>query len=313
MRNKKVHVEIVAPVHNRKAITLQCLRSLSRIDRTGLEVHVIVVDDGSTDGTGEAVREGYPETQIIQGDGSLWYTAGTNRGIQAALLKRPDYILAINDDSIFHDQFLRRLIRCAENNSRSVIGALLLLWDQPHKVFQVGALWDSWYGGWKFPSQMTVRTVPRTPWKVEGIVGNCVLYPVEAVKQAGFMNEKASPHYGDIEYTTRMRKAGWNLLIEPSAYVWCQPNSIPASLRSLPKRELFLEMFRNRRSQRNLTHMFKIRWYSAPSKWLGMVSFGIMMIRLGLKWAGLGGAWPNETGAGDASSAGETDRNGKFN
>jgi GT2 family glycosyltransferase len=109
----------------------------------------------------------------------------------------------------------------------------------------------------------------------------------------GFMNAKVSPHYGDVEYTTRMRKAGWNLFIEPSAYVWCQPNTIPSSMKSLPKRELVHELFMNRRSQLNLMHMFKIRWYSAPSKWIGMIAFGITMIRLGLKWAGIGGDWPN--------------------
>ena len=53
-------VELVTPVHNRRDITLQCLRSLSRIDRTGLDIHITVVDDGSTDGTGDAIREQFP-------------------------------------------------------------------------------------------------------------------------------------------------------------------------------------------------------------------------------------------------------------
>jgi len=82
-----IRIEIVTPVRNRKAITLQCLRSLSRIDRTDLEVHVIVVDDGSTDGTSESIRERFPEIEVVQGDGKLFYTGGTNRGIQAALLR----------------------------------------------------------------------------------------------------------------------------------------------------------------------------------------------------------------------------------
>ena len=293
MNNKKVRVEIVTPVHNRKAITLQCLRSLARIDREGFEVHAIIMDDGSTDGTSEAIREEFPEVDIIQGDGNLWYTAGTNKALQAALLKQPDYILAINDDSIFHDQFLQRLVRCAERHPRSVVGPLLLLWDQPHKVFQVGARWDTWYGGWRHRRQMTVWTVPREAWRVEAIVGNCVLYPVDVIKQLGLMNEKASPHYGDAEYTSRMRKAGWDLFIEPSAYVWCAPNVVPPSMRSLPMRRFLYELFLNGRSPRNLIHMFKTRWYSAPSHFIGLIAFGVTIIRLGLKWGRLGGNWPN--------------------
>lgn len=292
MTAKPLHVEIVVPVHNRRETTLQCLRSLSRIDQTGLKAHVIVIDDGSTDGTSEAIREQFPDVEIIRGDGNLWYTAGTNLGIKAALLKNPDYILGINDDSIFDEQFLRRMLRCAEENPKSVVGALLLLWDMPHQVFQVGIKWDTWYGGWRLPHNLTVWTVPEAPWEVEGIVGNCVLYPVEAIKQVGLMNEMAFPYgFGDSEYTPRMRRAGWRLLIEPRARVWCQPNTT-VSLQRLPKREMLKILFMDQRNQLNLTRQFVMRWQSAPSRLHGVAAFGITIARMGFRWAGLGGDWP---------------------
>ncbi len=74
MSESPIRVEIVTPVHNRKATTLQCLKSLSRIDAEGLDIHVVVVDDGSTDGTGDAIRAEYPEVEVVRGDGSLWVT-----------------------------------------------------------------------------------------------------------------------------------------------------------------------------------------------------------------------------------------------
>ena len=293
VNNRCTRVEIVTPVHNRKSITLQCLRSLSNIDRNGLEVHIIVVDDGSSDGTSEAIREHFPEVEVIPGDGTLFYTAGTNRGIQAALHRDPAYILAINDDSIFHDQFLQRLVHCAESNPRSVIGPLLLLWDQPHRIFQVGARWDTYYGGWRHPRKLTIWSVPATPWEVEVIVGNCVLFPVHVIKHVGLMREKAFPHgFGDAEYTARMRRAGWKLLIEPQAFVWCQPNAIPPSLRTLSKRKLLQALFIDQRNQQNLIRQFAACWLSAPSPWIGTVAFGIMLIRLGFKFLGLG-TWPD--------------------
>ena len=96
---KPIKVVIVTPVHNRRRETLQCLRSIARSALDGIHLHIIVVDDGSTDGTSEALAEEYPDVQIIKGDGNLWYTAGTNRGLAAALEHEPDYVLAINNDA----------------------------------------------------------------------------------------------------------------------------------------------------------------------------------------------------------------------
>jgi len=291
-RRGGVTIEIVVPVYNRKILTLQCLRSLYSADQSGLSVHIVVVDDGSTDGTSEAIRQQFPTVEIISGDGNLWYTAGTNRGIQAALARKPDYILAINDDQVFHTQALQRLILCAQQNKKSVIGALLLDWNHPEHVMATGVRWDTWYGGWRHPQSITAWDVPKDAWEVEIIVGNCVLYPTDAIEQVGLMNEKAIPLYGDAEYTPRMRRAGWKLLIEPAAYVWCQPNTSPPSLRTLSIRKLLSALLIDQKNRYNLITGFRSHWGGAPSRLSGLVSYIIRIFRLTLHGLGLGGSWP---------------------
>ncbi len=288
---ENIRIEVVTPVHNRREITLECLRSLAQADQTGFQIHIIIVDDGSTDGTSEAICQEFPDVEIVQGDGNLWYTAGANRGMAAAIVRNPDYILAINDDSIFDNGFLQNMVETAETYDRSVVGAVLIDWKSRKRVFQVSPKWYVWWGGMRHWMKQTIHTLPKTPWKVEVIVGNCVLYPIQAVREAGLMDEKRLPHFGDAEYTPRMRKMGWTLLIDPRAKVFCKPNDTPKSLRAQSIKEVFTALFVNP----NHSHSLKRRWNmsmgGAPNRFQGFTAFFVFFVRflLGMnvegKWA----------------------------
>lgn len=274
-------VELVIPVHNRRETTLQCLRSLRRVDAENLRVHVIIVDDGSTDGTSAAIKKDFPEVQLVKGDGTLHYAAGTNRGIVAALANNPDFIVTMNDDAVFHEQFLQRLVKTAETHPRSIVSALLLLWNEPHRVFQIGFKWKTLKGGWQQSEDSTAFDFPRTPFEVEGMAGNCVLFPVEAIRECGLMDEKKFPHgWGDIQYAIRMKKMGWKLLVEPKSYVWCEPNTHPKPLHHLPAKEIVRVLFQNRRHPSNLQRQFVARWESAPTKMKAFLGFLVYVFKL---------------------------------
>lgn len=283
MGSEKIKVEIVTPVYNRKEITLRCLRSIRRLNSGGLEIHTIIVDDGSTDGTSEAIKKDFPEVQIELGDGNLWFTEGTNVGVRAALKNDPDYILMINDDQIFDADSVKNLVKTAEKFPRSVIGSLLLLWDTPHRLFQVAPQWQTFSGGWRHWYQQTIWTIPEKPWKVDLIVGNCVLVPVGAVKEFGLMDSKRYPNFGDAEYTPRLRKKGWTLLIEPRARVFCQPNNLPARVSKMSLREKFNALFINLGHIHNLRRRFYSNWDGAPNKLQGITAFSAFLVRLLLR------------------------------
>lgn len=274
-----IKVEVVTPVHNRKELTLACLRSLDRADRRGLDLHVIVVDDGSTDGTAEALREEFPEVEILTGDGHLWYTAGMNVGLSAALKREPDYILAINNDSEFDPDFLQSMISTAERHPRSVVGAILVNWDDRRSVFQVAPKWNVWWGGMRHWVRQSVDTLPSGAWRVELIVGNCVLFPAAAIREVGLMDEKRLPQYGDAEYTPRMRKAGWSLLIDPRAKVFCKPNDIPERIAGMPKRTLLAKMLFDPYHPHSLKRRVNMTVASAPNRLEGYAAVIVFVVR----------------------------------
>lgn len=280
-------VAIVIPVYNRREITLQGLRSLARVDKTGLDVRIFIVDDGSTDGTSDAIRKNFPDVVLIQGDGTLHYAAGTNRGIEAALEWGAEFVATMNDDAVFHDQLLQRLIDTTEANPRSIIGGLLLLWDEPHKVFQVGQTWDTLKGGWVIPDDLTAFNVPQTAFRVECLVGNCLMLPAASIREIGLMDEKRFPHgWGDAQWMARFAKAGWNLLVEPKAYVWCEPNTYPKPLHEMSRSKILRTLFLDKRHPLNLSRQFIARWESAPSRTKAVVSFCVYLTQLAGKTLG---------------------------
>lgn len=286
-----VRVEAVIAVHNRREITLRCLRDLlQNVDLNGIDLHIVVVDDGSTDGTSEAIAAEFPQVEIIKGDGELWYTGAMNRGIEAAMKHSPDYILGVNDDSEFATDFLFHLVELAESKKNAVVGALLLLDNGRETVFQVAPQFRISWGGMRHWYRQTTETIPEDPWEVEIIVGNCVLYPAKAIEQAGPMNEKQLPQYGDAEYTPRMRKLGWQLLIEPRARVFCKPNDVRESALKMSWRRFWKNVFVSSTSPQSMRRRFYMSLGPAPNKPAGVLAFLVFWIRFAAG-RNMEGAW----------------------
>lgn len=275
-----VRIEVVTPVHNRKELTLRCLESLGQADLSSIDVHIIVVDDGSTDGTAEALVESFPDVTVIPGDGTLWYTAGTNVGLAAAMKREPDFVLAINNDCEFDPAFLQHMLASAKANPKSVIGAVLVSWDDRKRVFQVAPKWNVWWGGMRHWYKQTVDTLPKDAWEVELIVGNCVLFPADVIREVGLMDAKRLPQYGDAEYTPRMRKAGWRLFVDPRARVYCKPNDIPERISKMTVRRMAATMLFDPYHPHSLRRRLNMIVGSAPSTAQGYAAFVMFFVRL---------------------------------
>ncbi len=280
MDSRKIKVEIVTPVHNRRELTLQCLGSISKLNTENLAIHTIVVDDGSNDGTSASIQKSFPNVEIIKGEGDFWFTEGTNVAIRATQKHDPDYVLMINDDQVFDENAVKFMVETAEKYPQSIVGSLLLLWDTPHRLFQVSPEWNTWTGGWRHWYKQTVWTIPDKPWKVGLIVGNCVLVPVKAINEEGLMNSKRYPNFGDAEYTPRLRKRGWNLLIDPRARVFCQPNNVPAKVSKMSLREKFNALFVDTHHIQNVRRRLYANLDGAPNKFSGVVAFFIFFLRV---------------------------------
>ena len=112
--------------------TIACLQSVSNVRYNALEI--IVVDNGSSDGSVETIHKIFPEVQIVANASNLGFAEGNNVGIRQAL-DRTDYILLLNNDTTVHPDILHHLIPVVEEDpSIAVAGPVICYETEPDTI-----------------------------------------------------------------------------------------------------------------------------------------------------------------------------------
>ena len=260
-------VVVVIPVHNRRDITVAGVASLCDADRAGIDLTVIVIDDGSTDGTADAVHTACPDAVIVSGDGSLHYAGGTNLGLEHALRTTPEFVITANDDALFDHRVLVEMVACADRHPGSMIGALLTTTDRPEFAFQVGLHFSRRFGGWQVPQSWRVDELPTPDFEVETLVGNFLLIPGALVASVGLMDSIRFPiGAADVQWVRQMQRAGRRCVIASRARVRCRPNNTTTPLGELGVRDAARVLLLDRSHALNLRRHWRALWHSAPTR-----------------------------------------------
>ena len=217
-------VFIIIPVFNRIALTVQCLDAIRRQDYK--DYSIIVVDDGSTDGTSQRIRTEFPEVTIIAGDGQFYWTKCVNTAIQQVqpVMKDEDFILHINNDTTFDSSYISNLINFHALHPNSIIGSLS--YDPDSKmVSHLGVYHSDWTPFIKQnfrEEEIDLSRLKNTEYlKTINISARGLLIPAYVIKKVGLLDEVNFPQYrSDEDYGIRCNKAGINVLIATKAIVY---------------------------------------------------------------------------------------------
>lgn len=208
----------VVPVHNGRDETLAFLDSMARVTWPALDI--IVVDDGSTDGTSEAIAARFPGTTVLQGDGTLWWAGATNLGIREALARGADFILTVNNDNLVEPGFLEPLVEAVTNVHRSLATAKMWDYDDRSFICSFGGRIDWHLGEIRDYNSLRDRLNFDEPMECDWLHGSCTLIPAGAFSELGLLDQKSYPQYhGDAEFSLRAQRRGYRLLVEPRSQV----------------------------------------------------------------------------------------------
>lgn len=195
---------------------MSCLQAL--FDQKGLNeeftIEVFLVDDGSTDGTSEAIQAQFPEVNIIQGDGNLYWNRGMYLAWKtAANIKDFDYYLWLNDDTFLFENAFKVLFK--ENFINAVVCGTT--------KSKLGK--NPTYGGYVTPIQKLV--FPNGGFqKSDYCNGNCVVIPRNVFISVGYLDYTFQHALGDFDYSLRARKKGIEIIVAPEFIGFCESHTI---------------------------------------------------------------------------------------
>ncbi|MEH2454342.1 glycosyltransferase family 2 protein [Nostoc sp.] len=220
---KQPQLAVIMTCFNRCETSLNCLRALAQQTKS---FDIYLTDDGSYDGTSKAVKVFYPQVQILQGNGNLFWVGGMRLAFAEAMQKDYDYYLWLNDDTILESNTLERLLTLHKK----------LLESGRENSILVGTTQDSItieasYGGavksckW-YSNKYEFLGSTQVFQECDTMFGNCVLIPRAVVKKVGNLDAAFIHSLGDLDYGLRARKSGCSIWVVPGYVGTCGKNSI---------------------------------------------------------------------------------------
>jgi GT2 family glycosyltransferase len=210
-----VSVVALLACHNRRELTLASLASLFA-QESDCAVRAVVVDDGCSDGTGEAALECFgAAVELVRGDGTLFWAGGMARAEAHAVQSDPDYVLWLNDDVVL---------------APHALGSLLQTSSSAASAIAVGAVADPTtrqitYTGLRRIDRHPMHFRPMRPTcdpsEVDTFNGNVVLVPRSVYLAVGGIDGAFGHALADLDYALRARRLGFRALLAPSIVGTC--------------------------------------------------------------------------------------------
>jgi GT2 family glycosyltransferase len=238
---------------------------------------MIVVDNGSTDGSASRIGTAFPEVEVLELDANLGYAGGNNVGLTYALAVGADYILILNNDTLVHPSMLAELIAIIEEFPQiGMAGPTMYCVDPANVLFAAGSFIHWARGSLRHRGMFEPATryaQITQPGPVDFIVGCGVLVQRKVIEAIGGYNPAYYLNFEDVEWGVKAWQAGFEVWHVPQAMMW---HKVSATLgRASPANTYYMT--------RNALLFF---WRNAPDhlRWLAISHILLRTLRTISAW-----------------------------
>jgi GT2 family glycosyltransferase len=198
-------------------MTKDCVTSLLAMKGAGFRI--LVIDNGSRDGSVAFLREAFPEIEVTANGRNLGFAGGCNVGMNRALVENFEHVLLINNDTVVKPNLLAELLAESERSPKAgMVSPRIYYADNPDRVWWAGGAFSLWQGiprhlGWKGKHDGRHEAACSIDWAT----GCAVLLNCDALREAGLFDEQFFANSEDLDLSLRMRRLGWEIRYAPAA------------------------------------------------------------------------------------------------
>ncbi len=208
--------------------TIECLDSLNKLDYPNCKL--VVVDNGSTDGSTDIISKNYPKVHLIQNKENLGFAKGNNVGIRHALENNADYVWLLNNDTVVEQDTLLNMVTEAEKDPLTgIIGSKIYYFNSTKKILFAGAM-INWSRAISNHIGLNETDVGQYDYvkEIDRVSGCSMLVKREVCNSVGLLDENFFLYVEEVDWCVRARKVGFKCLFVPSSVVYHKASaSIP--------------------------------------------------------------------------------------